>query len=57
MILDLLLKLCLLPYYLVLWTLGVTLWLVRIIFTAFLSLLLGPLPCAWHKRRRRHRYW
>ena len=70
---DWLIKFCLLPIYIALWALNIALWIVDVIFirwilktvlwivdvvlVAFLKLLFGPLPCEWHRRRRRYRYW
>ena len=54
---ECLIKLLLLPYYLFLWILKIALWVAGVILVAFLNILFGPLPCEWRKRRRRRRYW
>ena len=52
-----LINLVMLPYYLLLWILKIALWIAGVILVAFLNILFGPLPCEWRKRRRWHRYW
>lgn len=54
---DLLIKICLLPFYIAFWVFKIMLRLAWIVIVAFLMLLFGPLPYSRPRRRRSYWHW